>query len=208
MTCPSHFTLQWRHNEHNSVSNHQPNDCLPNGLFGRRSKVTSKLRVTGLCVGNSPLTGEFPAQKASNVENVSIWWRHHEITVETNSQEIEVVDVFHLNIIYEVVDVFHLNTIYDNSRNQRTDIFLYGMKNHIFCFRQIRWWYLLWTIHRYLPIHRPVTRQDVMYELGVCIQWYWINWCRKQYGFQGIAWVRDFVNVNQEKKWNLVVHQW
>ena len=22
-------------------------------------------------------TGEFPAQMASNVENVSIWWRHH-----------------------------------------------------------------------------------------------------------------------------------
>ena len=29
------------------------------------------------CAGNSPGTGEFPAQKASNVENVSIWWRHH-----------------------------------------------------------------------------------------------------------------------------------
>ena len=40
---------------------------------------TSKLRVTGLCVGNSPETGEFPAQMASNAQNVSIWWRHHEI---------------------------------------------------------------------------------------------------------------------------------
>ena len=30
-----------------------------------------------LCVGNSPGTGEFPAQMASNAENVSIWWRHH-----------------------------------------------------------------------------------------------------------------------------------
>ena len=28
-------------------------------------------------VGNSPGTGEFPAQMASNAENVSIWWRHH-----------------------------------------------------------------------------------------------------------------------------------
>ena len=36
-----------------------------------------KLRVTGFCEGNSPGTGEFPAQMASNVENVSIWWRHH-----------------------------------------------------------------------------------------------------------------------------------
>ena len=46
-------------------------------LIRRRSKKTSKLRVTGLCVGNSPGTGEFPAQRASNAENVSIWWRHH-----------------------------------------------------------------------------------------------------------------------------------
>ena len=69
--------LQWHHNEHDGVSNHQLRDCLLNRLSGRRSKKTSKLRVTGLCVGNSPVTGEFPAQKASNAENVSIWWRHH-----------------------------------------------------------------------------------------------------------------------------------
>ena len=37
-----------------------------------------KHRVTGLCAGNSPVTGEFPAQRASNAENVSIWWRHHD----------------------------------------------------------------------------------------------------------------------------------
>ena len=47
-------------------------------LFRRMSKKTSKLRVTDLCVGNSPGTGEFPAQMASDAENVSIWWRHHE----------------------------------------------------------------------------------------------------------------------------------
>ena len=46
-------------------------------LFMRRSKKTSKLRVAGLRAGNSPVTGEFPAQMASNAENVSIWWRHH-----------------------------------------------------------------------------------------------------------------------------------
>ena len=38
------------------------------------SQITS---VTGLCEGNSPGTGEFPAQRSSNTENVSIWWRHH-----------------------------------------------------------------------------------------------------------------------------------
>ena len=71
------FSLRWRHNGHDCVSNHQPHHCLLNRLFRRRSKKTSKLRVTGLCVGNSPGTGEFPAQRASNAENVSIWWGHH-----------------------------------------------------------------------------------------------------------------------------------
>ena len=75
--CIIIFPLQWRHNERDRVSNHQPHDCLFNRLFTRRSKKTSKVRVTGFCVGNSPLTGEFPAQRASNAENVSIWWRHH-----------------------------------------------------------------------------------------------------------------------------------
>ena len=58
---------QWRHNWH----------CVLNRLSRRRSKKTSKLRVTGLCNGNSPVTGEFLAQRASNAEYVSIWWRHH-----------------------------------------------------------------------------------------------------------------------------------
>ena len=41
-------------------------------VYSGRSKKTSKLHVTGLCVGNSPGTGEFPAQMASYAENVSI----------------------------------------------------------------------------------------------------------------------------------------
>ena len=71
------LTLQWRHNGRNSVSNHQPHNCLLKRLFRRRSKEISKLRVTGFCAGKSPVSGEFPAQKASNAGNVSIWWRHH-----------------------------------------------------------------------------------------------------------------------------------
>ena len=73
-----HSTLQWRHNERDGVSNHRPHDCLLTRLFRRRLKETSKPCVTGLCGGNSPVTDEFPAQGASNAENVSIWWRHHD----------------------------------------------------------------------------------------------------------------------------------
>ena len=71
------YSLRWRHNELDGVSDHQPHDCLLNRLFGRRSKKTSKLCVTGLCAGNSPGTDEFPARMSSNAETVSIWWRHH-----------------------------------------------------------------------------------------------------------------------------------
>ena len=49
-------------------------------VYSRRiSKKTSKLCVTGLCVGNSLLTVEFPAQRASDAENILIWWRHHDV---------------------------------------------------------------------------------------------------------------------------------
>ena len=52
LRCPG--ALHWRHNDHDGVSNHQPHGCLLNRSFRRRSKKTSKLCVTGLCVGNSP----------------------------------------------------------------------------------------------------------------------------------------------------------
>ena len=50
-----HIPLQWRHSGRDGVSNHQPHHCFLNRLFGRRSKKTSKLRVTGLCARNSPV---------------------------------------------------------------------------------------------------------------------------------------------------------
>ena len=76
MVCNSELkdisTLQWRHNERDGFLNHQRLDYMLNCWFRRRSKKTSKHRVTGLCEGNSPVTGEFPQQKASDAENVSM----------------------------------------------------------------------------------------------------------------------------------------
>ena len=60
-------SLQWLRNGRDSVSNHSLTIVYS----------TSKVRCTGLCAGNSPGTGEFPAEMASNAEIVSIWWRHH-----------------------------------------------------------------------------------------------------------------------------------
>ena len=74
-------SLQWRHNGRDGPSNHQPHHCLLNHLFRSRSKKTSKFRDTGLCAGNSPLTGEFPhkwpvTRKMFPFDDVImfIWW--------------------------------------------------------------------------------------------------------------------------------------
>ena len=69
--------LQWRHNEHDGISNPSLTSVYSTVYSRRRSKKTSKLCVTDLCKGNSPVTGKFPAQRASSAENVSIRWRHH-----------------------------------------------------------------------------------------------------------------------------------
>ena len=79
--------LPWRHNERYGVSNHRGLDCLLSRVFRRKSKKTSKLRVTDLCEGNSLVTREFPARRASNAENVSIWWRHHAMTWKNNDNK-------------------------------------------------------------------------------------------------------------------------
>ena len=60
-----------------TIKNHRCLECLLKCLFRGRSKNTSKLCVTGLCEGNPPVTGEFPTQRASNLENLPIWWRNH-----------------------------------------------------------------------------------------------------------------------------------
>ena len=80
-------------NERDGVSNYRRLDCLPKRLFRRKSKKTSKLRVTGLCKGNPPVAGGFLSQRDSNAENASIWWRHHvrNICVHTSSSEISLL---------------------------------------------------------------------------------------------------------------------
>ena len=74
-------TLQWHHDGHNGVSNHQPHDSLTNCLFRRRLKKN----ITAPRYW--PLCGKFnghrwiPCTKTSKAENVSIWWLHHDIPI-------------------------------------------------------------------------------------------------------------------------------
>ena len=74
------YSLQWHHNECNCISNYLCLDCLLNRLFRNRSKKTSKLKSHWPLCGEFTRTGEIPAQMPSNVENVSIWWRHPDPT--------------------------------------------------------------------------------------------------------------------------------
>ena len=77
---PSKFmhTFRWRHNGCDGVSNHQPHDCLHKRVFRRRSKETSKFRVTGLCERNSLGAVNSPHKRPVTRKYVAIWWRHHE----------------------------------------------------------------------------------------------------------------------------------
>ena len=93
------WTLPWRHNDHDGVSNHQPHGCLLNRLFRRRSKKISKLRVTGPLCGEFTGTSEFLAQRASNVENVSIWWRHHECWLQTQNPE-SLICIWNISLLW------------------------------------------------------------------------------------------------------------
>ena len=75
-------SLQWRHNERDGVSNHKPYDCLLNRLFRRRSKKTSKLRVTGLCGGNLPIFFEHTL-----IVSTVLWLIHHLIWPSTQRRD-------------------------------------------------------------------------------------------------------------------------
>ena len=65
--------LQWLHNERNGVSNHR--------------RVQAPIKENTKAPRHWPLWGEstgdrwFPSQRASNAENVSIWWRHHGLRI-------------------------------------------------------------------------------------------------------------------------------
>ena len=96
----------------------------------RRSKKTPKLRVTGLCAGNSPVTGEFAAQMASNAESVSSWWRHHEckqrhtgVRCQSHSGELPIMMLLETNRSRDVLICrSHHNRIYMLDKTHNIDI--------------------------------------------------------------------------------------
>ena len=133
--CHMTFSLQWRQNGRHGVSNHQPHHYLLSRLFRRRSKKTSKLRVTGLFLRNSPFTGDFPAEIASNAENVSIWWYHHvSIAITTNFQRKAVYHQWSWNYISFISTFYRFNylSVWIRTGYQRTFIDSIILFNHRF----------------------------------------------------------------------------
>ena len=74
-------------------------------------------------------TGEFPAQMASNAENVSIWWRHHEI--------------LQLYISYSMCQPLYMLTLSTEIHGWRCAILTDGSVIHVST---------AWTLHRFILV--------------------------------------------------------
>ena len=150
------ITLQWLHNGRD----HQLHDCLLNRLFRRISKKTSNLRVTGLCAGNSPVTAEFPAQRAGNVENRSIWWRHHAL--------------FQCPVVHRMVHVVRLW-----NRDKMANILLTEVSDSFSCvkfvytYKKYRHWRFI--ISHYFPLF-PISYSPPLCDLfnSLFVQCNWV----------------------------------
>ena len=103
-----HVTLQWSHNKRDGVSNHHCPDCLLNGLFRSRSKKILKLHFTGLYEGNLPVADGYPSQRASNAENLFIWWRPHNTLPPKNYDHCSRLVVFCCESIYSPGSLSHV----------------------------------------------------------------------------------------------------
>ena len=157
------YALQWRLHGRYSVSNHQPHHSVLNRFFRRRSKKTSKLRVTGLCAGNSPVTGEFPTQMASNAKNVSIWWRHHDnnfkSVIERVARQKHVLRVTFLSISYEIALRWMLQVAFDYKSTlvQTKTRYRQEASHHLFQWRPRSMWPNSVTISQWVNVRHQLS---------------------------------------------------
>ena len=69
-------SLQWHHNERNDVSNHRRLDCLLS-----RSGTDQRKHLSSASLAFVRGIHWWPVEeRASNAENISIWWRHHVVS--------------------------------------------------------------------------------------------------------------------------------
>ena len=164
-------TIQWRRNERDGVSNRQPCDDLPFRLFRRKSKKTSKLRVTGLCEGTSSVNGEFPAQRASNAKNVSIDGvtmrgvvNHEHPQITRNSGIIACGFMMKGCPLHQTTDGIAKAPV--NSFTDRIKwnwIISVSMRNYIHSSTFVVHISLLWSLMKSSPIHIRQTKRYLLY---------------------------------------------
>ena len=147
------FTLQWRQNERDGVSNHQPHDCLLNRLLVQIKENIKAPRRWPLC-GEFTVTGEFPAQRASNAEKVSFWWRHQEFNWKFSS--VPVVQPHDNSITLKYLRVVLLDDWPTKLLNKQTCCWRYTMALS----------YDITVMHCSLLIHVWITDQSSLIEMA------------------------------------------
>ena len=97
-------------------------------------------------LGNSPVTGEFPTQMASNAENVSFWWRHHDSLLSGLNSGAWWRSELCLSLVLTMVGgLFHLKPIAYTKIDSSTLTLLLALRTRLFSSSLIIIWWLLST---------------------------------------------------------------
>ena len=133
--------------------------------FGIEQRKHQSSALQAPCEGNPPVTGGFPSQRASNAENVSIWWRHHVhhcwghrgciLTFYSNHLQSFFFQITYKHIyhLYISVPLFTWSTFLQNTHNRHTSSqsvnyqVSFGSSKHDLCLTFVItticviWWY-------------------------------------------------------------------
>ena len=170
------LSLLWRHSGGEGVSNHQPQDCLLNGSFRCRSKNASKLRVTGLCAGNSPeRNGEFPAQMARNAEKVSIWWLQHVERIRNTQQKVWLLSTIsvQVNIIPSHVNASLTEWHWIRSKNMSVPSFRVDF--YYICPRNVKEWQTRRSENDNILARRTLVKQKSLWNAQTLTEHSYLN---------------------------------
>ena len=106
------------------------------------------------------MTGEFPAQRASNAENISIWWRHHGIGSVVRGVGVEpALDVWLMPLNPCVLFIRAIDCL----------LMLWNGNDYLLCSRE-HLYNLFPPIYAVAKVYK---RTKWWYEIIVCIR-YWI----------------------------------
>ena len=124
-------------------------------LFRRRSKKTWKLRVTGLCEGNPPVTGGFPSQRANNED---FFPRRHHAIIRTN----------HDSVLWRIYAARGFNEVVSLQNNV---YFVFGRHNVFIIECHMKWlkhvW--VWPIEDEWRIYASVIKSSLVQITACCL---------------------------------------